>query len=303
VAFFFEGGVLFVMDTFFIEHDSNVIEHDSKVMPCFLDKMVQYLGESDLYCFARTCTLFYNVLYKNIPYRVCVSRESFQSLSVLDFLQSEGVIGFISEKESHLKTYQKTYDLEDATKCALHTKWMMRHLYCHPKDLLRFIVLHDCVDMAAPVFQFLENMDEGMTTDFGIGYSQIKSVEMYNALKQEYIEMEWQTHVPWTSTDSISVLVQKWDDIRLEEHKFLNVPENIFAVLAAWLHLPKSNWKSKALYFLSYMLHDDDITLPQDLCDRMTCWDRIHFDINECECDDEIRHQTVPGPRKKLKSM
>lgn len=272
----------------------------SAFMRDYLTRLSKYLGESDLYCLARTCTLFYNALCEKIPHNVRVSEDSFQSLDVLEFLQRERVIE-AGLKHHRAKYYQIPHVLRDATSCAAHTEWMMRHLYCKPKRLMPFVVFHDCVEMVQPVIDFLALL-ELWNNDVRVPYSIIKSIRMLEVLQEKEVEIDLDTSV-WKSTDALRVFVLHWDVIVAEEGYFFDDEEQLNGLIRGWLPLPKSNWKSMALSNSGNCMGKDTFLLAKDVCDAMTCWERAHFIHEKCKCNDKSRHEFQLRPRKRLKRM
>ena len=116
----------------------------------FLQRLSRYLEESDLYCFARTCTFFWQCLRTQLPFRVHVSEYSFQSLDVLDFLRQDSVL----QDRSYYYVGNAVYKIlpESVEK---YVMWMMNHLYCNRQELLRFVVINNCPRMVKPVVDYI----------------------------------------------------------------------------------------------------------------------------------------------------
>ena len=270
----------------------------SAFMRDYMTRLSAFLGESDLYCFARTCTLFYNALHERIPYNVRVSEDSFQSLDVLEFLQRERVIG-AGVRYNRLKHYQKPHVLRDATSCVIHTEWMMRHLYCKPKKLMTFVVYHDCVEMVQPVIDFLTLLGK-LNNDVRVPYSIIKSTRLLDVLQEKEVDIDLDQSV-WESTDALRVFVLHWNTIIDTRAHFFYDDDAFNGLIENWLSLPKSNWKSMALSNCANFMGTDTCLLSKDVCDAMTCWERAHFIHEKCKCQNKSRHEVKPHARKRLK--
>lgn len=268
----------------------------SQFMLDYMTRLSKFLGESDLYCFARTCTLFYNALHERIPYNVHVSKDSFQRLDVLDYLQTERVISYYS-----CDSFQLPHNLQDHTQCATHARWMLENLYTEPERILHFVVSHDCKEMVTPVLNCINQLYP-LDDNISVYLPDVKSEEMWDILSDLEIGISINTIADWTDTRSIRMVVLKWQEIVQTEISFFTKPIAINNLIGSWLQLPKSNWKSHALSKAYIQLQDIGL-LSKRVCDRMTCWERTHFYAEHCECNMRSRHEIKPHTRKRLKRM